>query len=359
MRNGIVLPITGVYGGAVMFDKTNKALEDVLSLQGGNGLPAANLLPNMLVVEENTGKIWMRNIANTAWNLAGYANTAHWGHLSLADGGVMAATKTLELGRDPAIAMEAATKQYADSRGAITGEIKEWPALTLPAGGYLWCDGAAVSRVTYTALYAVLCPVVGTVAISIASPGVATLAGHPFQPGDRFRLFTTGALPTGLAANTDLFVAVAGFSVNTFQLSASRGGAPIATSGSQSGVHTLQAFPHGAGDGATTFNTPNKRGRVSLGADAMGGTAANNVTPSGAGIYAGALGATGGAETVSLTAAQNGQHTHGGIPVDIISVNGGYAVAAAGTTGTTSSSGSGSPHQNMPPVVVSNFIIKT
>ena len=46
-----------------------------------------------------------------------------------------------------------------------------------------------------------------------------------------------------------------------------RGGAAINTSGTQSGTHTVQAFPYGAGDGSTTFNVPDKRGRVSVGRD--------------------------------------------------------------------------------------------
>lgn len=66
----------------------------------------------------------------------------------------------------------------------------------------------------------------------------------------------------------------------------------------------------GAGDGATTFNVPDARGRAAIGKDDMGGTAAGRVTAAGGGIAAATLGATGGAEAHALTTAQMPAHTH-------------------------------------------------
>lgn len=66
----------------------------------------------------------------------------------------------------------------------------------------------------------------------------------------------------------------------------------------------------GAGDGTTTFNLPKMNGRTMFGADDLGGTAANVLT--GAGGLAGALGSVGGAQTVTLTAAQIAPHAHAG-----------------------------------------------
>lgn len=43
----------------------------------------------------------------------------------------------------------------AVSAAVITGEMKMWPTTSAPAG-YLLCDGSAVSRTTYSALYAVV-----------------------------------------------------------------------------------------------------------------------------------------------------------------------------------------------------------
>jgi hypothetical protein len=77
-----------------------------------------------------------------------------------------------------------------------------------------------------------------TVTISIASPGVLTFgAAHNLNLNDLVVLSTTGALPTGLAANTLYFVKTIPGSTQ-ITLSTSAGGAVINTSGTQSGTHT-------------------------------------------------------------------------------------------------------------------------
>lgn len=45
--------------------------------------------------------------------------------------------------------------QTAVNSAVVTGEIKMWPTASAPAG-YLACDGSAISRTVYSALYAVL-----------------------------------------------------------------------------------------------------------------------------------------------------------------------------------------------------------
>ena len=67
---------------------------------------------------------------------------------------------------------------------------------------------------------------------------------------------------------------------------------------------------YGAGDGSTTFNLPDLRGRVAAGRDDMGGSAANRITNGGSGIVGTTLGAAGGAETHTLTTAQIPSHSH-------------------------------------------------
>lgn len=81
------------------------------------------------------------------------------------------------------------------------------------------------------------------VTMTIASPAVVTLTDHGFNVGASFKFETTGALPTGVVAGTQYFVIAAGFTVNSFQFSLTQGGAAINSSGTQSGVHTLQAGP--------------------------------------------------------------------------------------------------------------------
>ena len=79
----------------------------------------------------------------------------------------------------------------------------------------------------------------GTVTVTIASPGVATLTTHGLILGDTVKFTTTGALPTGIVSGTAYFVITAGLTANDFQFAATSGGAAINTSGSQSGTHTL------------------------------------------------------------------------------------------------------------------------
>lgn len=120
---------------------------------------------------------------------------------------------------------------------------------------------------------------------------------------------------------------------------------------------------YGVGDGATTFNLPDFRGRTSIGA----GT--------GAGLTARALAAQVGAETHVLTLAQTPAHVHNADTSTILA-------KANGTPGTsnrllrgtdantnssvlnqlvfqTTSQGGGEAHENMQPSLVMRKVIKT
>lgn len=80
-----------------------------------------------------------------------------------------------------------------------------------------------------------------TATITIASPGVVTSASHGLINGDKLYFTTTGALPTGLSANTTYYASNCG--TNDFEVSATlidaTTGVRINTTGTQSGVHTL------------------------------------------------------------------------------------------------------------------------
>lgn len=80
---------------------------------------------------------------------------------------------------------------------------------------------------------------IGTATITIANPAVITCASHGMNIGNTVKFTTTGALPTGIVAGTSYYVIALNLTTNTFEISASQGGAAVATSGSQSGVHTL------------------------------------------------------------------------------------------------------------------------
>lgn len=104
----------------------------------------------------------------------------------------------------------------------------------------------------------------------------------------------------------------------------------------------------GVGDGSTTFNLPDLRGRLPLGQDDMGGASANRVTAS----QADSIGGVNGAESVNLA------HTHTVAPTSSITApNGsGHSVLPAGGIATSSAL---TTTNVMNPYITVNYIIKT
>lgn len=135
----------------------------------------------------------------------------------------------------------------------VTGDVIYTGARTRE--GALLANGQAIERVGFADLFKVLVPV-SVVTITIASPGVVTWASHGLSNDVKVQFATSpgGTLPTGIVAGTVYFTK--NVATNTFQIAATAGGAAINTSGTQSGNHTATAFPHGNGDGTTTFNVP-------------------------------------------------------------------------------------------------------
>ena len=119
----------------------------------------------------------------------------------------------------------------------------------------------------------------------------------------------------------------------------------------------------GVGDGSTTFNVPDLRGRVPAGIDSMGQGAANTITDS----NADALGGEFGSETHTLTEAEMPSHTHtltsktsaSGAETGILDTNMDSSSSGSGIQSTTDSTGSGSAHNNVQPTIFLNFVIKT
>ena len=114
---------------------------------------------------------------------------------------------------------------------------------------------------------------------------------------------------------------------------------------------------YGAGDGTTTFGVPDLRGRVPVGVDG----AAARLSASDA------LGQSGGEEKHALTSSENGPHTHDNIWGSSGGTGPGIRLigSAANTWQTPNlsdavlSSGNGTPHNNMQPYQVVNWLIKT
>lgn len=80
---------------------------------------------------------------------------------------------------------------------------------------------------------------VGNPTITLATPAVVSLATHGLIVGEAVYFTTTGALPTGITANTVYYVISAGFGTGAFEISTTAGGSAVNTSGSQSGTHSI------------------------------------------------------------------------------------------------------------------------
>ena len=122
---------------------------------------------------------------------------------------------------------------------------------------------------------------------------------------------------------------------------------------------------YGNGDGSTTFNLPDLRGRTIAGKDNMGGTSADRLTDQSGGLDGDVLGDTGGAETHTLVEAELPSHTHEN-QFNVGSINSNYASGITGifTTGAgsgidTRATGSGGAHNNVQPTIILTYIIKT
>ena len=114
----------------------------------------------------------------------------------------------------------------------------------------------------------------------------------------------------------------------------------------------------GTGDGSTTFNMPDKRGRASFGKDNMGGSSADRITAQTGGWNGDTLGAAGGTETHTLDATQIPAHTHGLATSGNLSAGGGATRVSGGGSDTNSgSTGGGGAHNNLPPGIVCNYIV--
>jgi microcystin-dependent protein len=132
-----------------------------------------------------------------------------------------------------------------------------------------------------------------------------------------------------------------------------------------SALFAVTSTTFGVGDGSTTFNVPDLRGRAVFGDDSMGSTAANRLgSNSSTGGISGTAsrGTAGGAQNHTLITAEMPAHTHS-VPAQIVGgsdIGGSGAYLAAGliNNGTSTSTGGGGAHNNTPPALVMNFIIK-
>ena len=114
-------------------------------------------------------------------------------------------------------------------------------------------------------------------------------------------------------------------------------------------LFSIVGIAFGAGDTTTTFNLPDLRRRITVGAGGTGTATLGN-----------SIGDTGGAETHTLTTTEMPSHTHSAYQVS--GAEGGMSPTGSGgvsaATYATGGAGSGGAHNNIQPSVVVNKIIK-
>jgi len=146
-------------------------------------------------------------------------------------------------------------------------------------------------------------------------------------------------------------------------------------------LFSLFGTTYGAGDGSTTFNIMDLRGRAVFGRDNMGGSAANRITVAGGNFDGTVVGGTGGAQNHTLTKAEiptglftfnAGTHSHNidvastDSPTDITIAkydtrSGGIfqlSTSAASSGDSITDHAGGGAHTILPPAIVLPFILR-
>ena len=187
---------------------------------------------------------------------------------------------------DPVNAQDAATKSWVQSvvpQAFTAGMVLPFAGFTAPSS-WVFCDGSAYDRTgTMATLFA---------AITLTASGTLT---------------SGTAVVTGLSGTASMFsgMPVEGSGVpsgTTISSVDSSSQITLSQNATSSGSSTLTFFPYGNGDGSTTFNVPDLRGKAPIGAGqgSVGGTTLTDRV----------AGQDGGEEAHHLTVSELASHNH-------------------------------------------------
>lgn len=219
------------------------------------------------------------SLAQRALQLAGWDSLGNWIAAQPSSALVSSAMQPVVAAGSTAAALALLGAAPATSVMPI-GVEADWPGLVLPP---LWLpeDGSTRSRAGFPELFAVLAPTIATSGYGIGQNIIAIVGGTSMLAAGWPVEGAAFAPGTTIAAILD---------PNQIQLSA------VTIAGGAS----VQFFPYGNGDGATTFTLPQTAGVVFAGIDATG------VKLSLANAMNGSLGA----QNITLTSAQIPAHSH-------------------------------------------------
>lgn len=197
--------------------------------------------------------------------------------------------------------------------GDLVGTIKPWAGLIAP-NQYVFAYGQEISRSTYAAFFTA----------STLNQIITCTSGSPVLTN----LSDTTQIPNGAVIEATCIAAgsiVINKTSNTVTMNSN---ASLSTS------TTSKFFLYGNGNGSTTFNVPDLRGRFISGRDNMGGTAANR-------LIGATTGSSGGNQTATITTPNLPPYSPGGGIAGILTVgNGGVVVTDPGHIHTLSTAAS-------------------
>lgn len=279
----------------------------------------------------------------------------------------------------------------ATSLTVATGEGSRFPSASTATGAYFYAtlidtsNNLEIVKVTNRSS--------DTFTIVRAQDGTSARA---FSSSDRIELRPVAALFTERTTPAGAIIAYAGTAAPTGWLLCD-GSAVSRTT--YAALFAVLSTTYGAGDGSSTFNLPDLRGRVIAGQDDMGGSSANRLTGLSGGVDGDTLGATGGDEKHTLASSEIPAHNHTASATTTVSITdpghthsydraneavgsgsssdssapwqvtlGGNTTGSATTgisaTASTSvtvnnSTGGGGAHNNVQPTIILNYMIKT
>lgn len=322
---------TGAYSVTL---KTDSSDTGVVIDSGSTGVFSSNGVNIIAAVSSAAGTV--TSVA-TGTGLTGGPITST-GTISLANTAVTAGTYGPSAGC-PTITIDAQGRITAASNGTLTVSGGGTGVNSFPSGAVLIGNGTS-----------------GILTVSADTQGnILTVSGSAWASSTPS---AAGGVPTGTIFDFGGSSAPSGYLMCYGQ---------SVSSTTYTALFSVIGYTYGGSSGS--FTIPDCRGRVTAGKDDMGGSAANRLTVSGAGIAATNLGASGGTQTHILTTAQLAVHNHSHSHTFSFSDGGGGSNYAAPSPGSPSGSqatstdstnaGSGDAHQNTQPTIIFNKIIKT